>query len=209
MQKNKLYATKKDKSGFALVADLKQKLDKINFIFYDLETVRDEEKEMKFKPVSMSITTLLCKKGEVCKMSVDEVKKVLLKNTQFYLDDQLNVWKELKQFFLGDAKNVIVGFNSACFDNIFLLDSMRENNVHPQILVNNGMLELKNGYLSNYSYTTKDLRRYLGGSLQNCCSAYLSDHKEFQKKEQKELFPELQKWYGIGFQLSQNDEEFL
>lgn len=72
-----------------------------------------------------------------------ELKKNGLK---FCIDNELDLWKKIREVMSIDRMNYLISFNGAFFDNIFLLNSIKKHNKLVNIIINSGMLEIESTY---------------------------------------------------------------
>lgn len=214
----------KGKVSLKLAASIMEEKDLINYIYYDLETDSPPKKERFFTPCSMSIHTLLhnnhklhtfdekqmiqeirehgkthfyMRKGDKDQITELNKTRVTSFGTINYLNG-LNVYNEIANHFVSNAINIIIGFNSAGFDNVFLLKDALKVRKPVQVMVHNGLVELQNDKGMENSFKTYDLRRFLGpGTLENHCASYIKD-KSMKKKAMKEIFTEINEMYENG-----------
>lgn len=140
--------------------------------------------------------------------SVKRMKSNLVyKFTNIHFVKKLNIWKELKQFFMNDKVNILMSYNGAKFDNLFLLKSLREARVFTNASYANGLLEIQSCVGEDYIFKTQDLKRLLGpGSLESACEVYIKNPL-LKKKCARHLFKEANNLYKEGKIML--DESFL
>jgi hypothetical protein len=174
------------------------------YIFYDLETASDKEIKQYFAPVCISITYIDIDEKLLNQYTEPELKTIAQKNAYYNIDYKLNVYNELKKFMNEEKNNILISFNGSKFDNIFLAKSMKQNKQPFNVMVNAGMLELRNVVTSNLVFHTMDIKRFVGlGTLEKLCKSYVKDPE--LKKEKKELFLELNKRYNEKKLLIEDD----
>lgn len=163
------------------------------YIYYDLETIMDFKINGFFREVSISLSYVDVDET-ITNFFEDDLIKTLKKNCQFYLNDNLNIFELIKNMMHPNKNNKIISFNGAKFDNIFLLQSMKNNKYEPCIMVNNGMIEISNNKLSSLIFSTHDIIRFIQGKLSEISINFIKN-EELRKVKRCDLFEKMQELY--------------
>lgn len=200
---NLYYLDEKNKLKLYGKINNKEKLLGKRLIFYDIETNQDYLDKMIFKAVSLSVSYL-----DVNNEYLQENEIIEKIKTKFYIDENINLYEIISSYFDKSRKNIIIGFNSAKFDNFYLLKSMKKNNIYCNTQINNGMIEISNGPMSEFVYNTWDLKRFIGlGSLEEISDKYIKNEK--YRKKKINLFYKLNEYVNDKSIFNSNDEKII
>jgi len=199
---------------------------KSNYIYYDIETVESTD-ERKFKCNSVSILRHSCL-HDMYKLNEEQAKEAIKNKSICYLQrgandtqedierrqspnliivDEINLWSIIHHYFDPKAKNYIISFNGACFDNLFLLKSIIENKVLCETSICGGLIELNSSKNSDMpAFRTIDIRRMTNGSLESNSRSFITD-VAMRKVSNKKLFPIMNEKYRNGRVL--DDDTFI
>ena len=201
---------------------------KSNYIYYDIETVESTD-ERKFKCTSVSVLKYSCyhdlykleekqliemlknKRLTACYLQhgVNDTKEDIERrqSENLIIVDEINLWEIIHKALEPNAKNYIVSFNGACFDNLFLLKSIIENKVLCETSICGGLIEISSSRNSDMpTFRTIDIRRLTLGSLEGNSKTFITD-VSMRKVSNKKLFPIMNEKYRNGKVL--DDDEFI
>ena len=204
---NKIYEFDEKNNKMIYKDKVKEKYEGQRLIFYDIETCKNFKDNANFKNISHSITYIdITEKKKLKDYTEQELIEILDKNKSFVINYDVNLYKDISTLFRKKYLNLIISFNGAKFDNIFLFKSLKQNNKLCEISINNGMVELQNNYNDLYHYKTYDLKRFLGpGDLQTHSNNYIKN--DDYRKKKIDLFDKLDHQYNNNILFE--DKDFL
>lgn len=197
----------------------------VRYIYYDIEC-NESHINRKFECNGVSITTFDCQ-YDMCQLSEAELIEEIRGTTTNYIragrnDDldtiephpnplniyvkEINLANIISSFLKPGVKNIVLSFNGAGFDNIFLLQDFMKNKQFIEVSAVGGLTELRSPIMAPIAFITQDVKRLAGwvGALQEFTQTFIAN-KYMHKIANKELFAEMNEYYRTGTVLSNRD----